>query len=59
MKYRKALIFLALMSIPAIAQSEEQQIIDNIEFLEAMDLLEDENWDAVNEENSDTHAMEK
>jgi hypothetical protein len=33
-----------------VAESEEIEIIDNIELLDAMDFLEDDSWEAINSE---------
>jgi len=50
---------MAFFGTPSIAQSEEQQVIDNIEFLEAMEILEDGNWDAVNSDEVTAESQEK
>ncbi|OIQ20481.1 MAG: hypothetical protein BM556_00635 [Bacteriovorax sp. MedPE-SWde] len=48
MKVRRYFLLLALVCLSINAESEELQIIENIEFLESMELLEDSNWEVIN-----------
>lgn len=50
MKARQFILLFFFIALPIVAESEEIEIIDNIELLDAMDFLEDDSWEAINSE---------